>query len=381
MNRLILCFFYFMTLALIGIELAYLPLYAKHLGASTFQISLLVASSFIVNSIFIVPWAFFADKVKTLKPLVVLGLFASLIATLFFPFVKNIHYFIAIFYLFTSLQVVIYPQVETLTIHTGHREGFHYGTVRAVGSMGFVITAFLFGYLIDWRGIVIVPVLYIAVTSLQFLSSARFPKDKPEETIHATFKELANIIFRKKIVLFIISCVLVQISHGVYFGFFSIWLSQNGYSSVLIGILWAITISAEVISLWKGRYLIDKWGTNRLYSFSLAACGFRWLVYYLSPLLSVILVGQLLNAFSYGTFHLAAMNFITKNFPRHIRQTGIAIYTASSFGVGAAIGTLSAGLLVPKFGISPLFLWSAIIAWFSAIVSLPILLEKQTSIQ
>lgn len=373
-DRSILSIFYFISLGIVGLELSYLPLYGKYLGCTDFQISVLVASSFVANAIFIIPWAFYADRIQRLKMMVTTGLFACLIVAVTFPFIKTAGLFIAAFYLFIMLQAVIYPQVETLTIHTGHREGFHYGSVRAVGSMGFVITAFVFGWIVNWRGIIIVPVLYLTLVTAQLLSALTFPKDEEKKEQHVTCSQIKGIISKKEIVLFMIACVLILISHGIYFGFFSIWLSQNGHSPAMIGTLWSITIAAEVIGLWKGHYFLDKWGAETLFLVSMVICGFRWMTYYLSPLLGVILIGQLLNFFSYGTFHLSAMNIVTKHFPRHARQTGVAIYTASSFGVGAAIGTLGAGLIVPRFGIAPLFLWCSMVAWIAALVFLPVVL-------
>lgn len=367
--------FYFITLALICLDIAFLPLYGKHLGFSAPQISIIAAAYFVCNSIFTIPWSFLADRLKKSRPLIIASIGLSFIAIIPMLWAKSFFWFAVIFYLYAIAQVVIYPQVELIAMSSARKSGFQYGTVRAIGSIGFVITSIIFGMLIDIKSLAIIPPIYVIVTLLQLLTLAGMPHEKHISERAPSPRILTKFIY--SVVPFIIVCFLHQGAQGLYYGFFSIWLSENGYSPTMIGIFWMISIVAEVVSLWKGHIVLRKLNAPLLISLSLLITSLRWLIYYFSPSALPVIIGQLLNSATYGLFHLAALSYIKTHTPLGLEQTGIAVYQTAAYGAGAAIGVLVFGNLVPVLGIQALFGWASILALAGALIFIPTVIAEK----
>lgn len=365
--------FYFITLALICLDIAYLPLYGKHLGFSAPQISLIAAAYFVCNSIFTIPWSLTADRLKKSKQLIVAGITLSLIVIIPMLWATSFFWFAVIFYLYAMTQVVVYPQVELIAMSSARKDGFQYGTVRAIGSIGFVLTSVLFGILIDIKTFAVIPILYVAVTLLQAISSLTLPAgDGFSEHAPQSFAK-----FVRKVFPFLCSCLLHQGAQGLYYGFFSIWLSENGYSPSVIGIFWMVSIIAEVLSLWKGHLFLKKFPAPLLISLALLVSALRWSLYYFSPSPLPVILGQLLNAATFGFFHIGALSYIKTHTPQGMQQTGIAVYQTAAYGLGAAGGVLIFGNLVPYFGIQTLFGWAGIMALIGALMLIPTIIAER----
>ena len=66
-------------------------------------------------------------------------------------------------------------------------------------------------------------------------------------TPHAEHSPIWHVIKQRKVLAFLAVCFLMLCSHGPYYTFYTIYLEEQGYSSYMIGILWAVGVLAEVI--------------------------------------------------------------------------------------------------------------------------------------
>ncbi|MEA3404180.1 MAG: MFS transporter, partial [Pseudomonadota bacterium] len=137
---------------------------------------------------------------------------------------------------------------------------------------------------------------------------------------------------------------LVQLSHGVYYTFFTIHLTELGYDSTLIAWLWALGVIAEVAVFFFMAALFKSFSVRFLILLSIGLTLIRWLMNaYLAEHLVWMLFAQLLHAASFGLFHAAAIHLIDEYFQGRHHGKGQAIFAASSHGLGGALGMLMAG--------------------------------------
>jgi PPP family 3-phenylpropionic acid transporter len=89
-----------------------------------------------------------------------------------------------------------------------------------------------------------------------------------------------------------------------------------------------------------------------------------WLIGCFAESLTVLIVAQLLHAFSFGTFHGVSIELIRRYFDGNIQGQGQALYSAVGFGAGGAVGALLSGA---TWSISPVlsFTISALLAAFA----------------
>ena len=82
--------------------------------------------------------------------------------------------------------------------------------------------------------------------------------------------------------------------------------------------------------------------------------------------------GQLLHAFSFGLFHVAAVTATHLLFPDSLRSSGQSLYSSLTYGLGNLLGFFGCAALLESVGIVGLFGLSSALAWVALVVSLPL---------
>jgi len=76
--------------------------------------------------------------------------------------------------------------------------------------------------------------------------------------------------------------------------------------------------------------------------------------------LILIILGQMMHAFTFGSFHVASIEMVNKFFPGKNHAKGQALYNSITYGVGGALGGLGGGFIIQTYSASCAFLLSAL---------------------
>ena len=360
MTYFVLTFFYFSYFAGLGIIIPFFPLYCKHLGFIPLQIAMINAVMPLSKVLFPPFWAFLADRFQVRKGITVLT--ASLSVAIFIPFFwltsfESIMLWILIFSFF---RVAILPLVEVTTLEFNEKKHIPYGQIRIWGSAGFILMSFALGKVIDITSVRIVLYAILAASAFNFLSILGLPG---QENFHVRSSlSLKNILLKRPMLIFFLCCMMMQISHGTYYSFFSIHLEHEGYTKSYIGMLWALGVVSEIFLMYFAQHLIAYFGLLRIFSLTFVLTASRWGIYSLTASFVPLLLGQMLHSFSYGIFHVAAITHTYCKFTGSNRGMGQSLYSGATFGAGSIIGFLLNGFLYDRLGPYILFALSAAIA-------------------
>ena len=172
------------------------------------------------------------------------------------------------------------PQVEVITLHSLGHQSRHYSTIRLWGAVGFIVMVIAVAPLVNSYGTKLIPVLMtlslLALAASSFLIQARRPSSSPRLSVKPFLK-------RPEVLALLLVCFLMQLSHGPYYTFFSIYLRTQGYSDAWIGQIWALGVIAEVIVLFFMYRLLPRWGAPILLLVALIATTVRWVLLALFP--------------------------------------------------------------------------------------------------
>jgi PPP family 3-phenylpropionic acid transporter len=164
------------------------------------------------------------------------------------------------------------------------------------------------------------------------------------------------------VILFLSSGFLMLVSHGAYYGFFSIHLENLGYSRTFIGLAWAVASLAEILIMVKSELIFKRYALEKVLVFSFAVAALRWILLYFARAPVLILSSQVLHAVTYGTFHIASILCIDRLAPKQAKTIGQAVNNAVQYGLGLMVGFFLNGFLYERIGSAALFLMSAGIA-------------------
>jgi len=365
-GRRVLSVQYFLHFGIMGIVLPYFNLYCFHIGLTGFEIGVISGLRSASLVLFSLMWGAIADRYAARKPLYIFCLFASAgfwslyLATVDFWMISIITVFYGIFY------SPIIAFLEAFTMDALGTEKKDYGTVRAWGSAAFIAVVILMGKLIDRYTVDIILVLVLLGASLQSLFSLRMPR------IPVSGKKRAfsfpKTLLRKEGLLFLGCAFLMLMSHGAYYGFFSIHLETLGYSKTFMGCAWSLASICEIGVMIRSGVLFDKFTLRTVLVFSFLAAATRWCSLFFFRSAISILLTQCLHAFTYGTFHMASILYMDTLTPEEGKTLGQAVNNAVTYGLGLMIGFFLAGTLYEPYGARVLFAVSSLIALLGGIL-------------
>jgi len=351
---------YFFYFAVLGIFLPYFNLYCYHLGFSGAQIGTLSAVRSLVMVISSIIWGLLADRFHLRRPIYIICSTAGALTWLFFLTTTDFWLML----LFTVIYVCFYaPIIAFLEAFTMDQLAYRkesYGRVRAWGSVSFILVVILLGRAIDQFPIRLILVLIFAGSLLQALGALRMPRFN--SVGRSLTPQPGESLLNGHVGIFLLCGFLMLVSHGTYYGFFSIHLENLGYSRTFIGLMWAVASIAEIIVMIKSEAIYTRFTLERVLVFSFAVAVVRWLMLSIvhSPVL--ILFAQMLHAVTYGTFHMASILYIDRLTSTKAKTIGQAANNAVQYGLGLMTGFFLSGFLYERTGSAALFLMSAGIA-------------------
>jgi MFS transporter, PPP family, 3-phenylpropionic acid transporter len=186
---------------------------------------------------------------------------------------------------------------------------------------------------------------------------------------HQEGRPFGATLRQRPVIAFLTISFLLQVAHGIYYSFYSLYLEDAGYLRSQVGWFWSLSVVAEIVLFVGMRRLLSNWSLWHLFIVSLLLTAGRWIVIaFCDGSLPLLIFAQCLHAFSFGACHAIAIEYLRRFFKSGHRGRGQAIYTSVSFGAGGAAGALLGGLLWDFSG--PLvFLVAAIVSLIALLIA------------
>ena len=357
---------YFLYFGVLGIFLPYFNLYCYHLGFNGVQIGTLSALRSITLVVCPLIWGALADHLNIRRPIYIACNILSTLIWILYLYTVSFKMMLIITVAYGIFYAPIISFLEAFTMDILGPEKKSYGRIRAWGSINFILVVIVLGKLIDLYSIDMILVLILIGSSLLSLMSLSVPgitsikKDPFSTNVHALWKP--------RVIIFLICGFLMLVSHGAYYGFFSIHLEKMGYSRVFIGIAWALASTAEISVMIKSREIFKRFSLENVLIFSFILAALRWLILFFVQSPVLILFSQIFHAITYGTFHMASILYIDQLTPNSAKTLGQAVNNAVQYGLGLMVGFLLNGYLYESIGSSALFIVSGCIALVGGMV-------------
>lgn len=337
--------FYFFYFALLGTWLPYWSLYLKSLGYSSGEIGYLSAIVMLTKIVAPSVWGWVADRYQQRVRVIRYGAFLAVLSFSGVYLDQSFWWLALVVATYSFFWNAVLAQFDVLTLsHLGERFA-RYSLIRVWGSIGFVVAVLAVGWWLDHHPIVQLLYLISLLLSGIWLASLLVANADAADGSAALPLSLKKILAQPLVWSFLLISFLLQLSHGPYYTFFSIFLENAGYTKSLIGGLWSLGVIAEVLLFLFMHRVLARYSLRVLVLLSLALTALRWiLVAYYVDILGILVFAQCLHAASFGSFHAVAIETIRRSFGRHQGQ-GMALYSGLSYGAGGAAGALLSGWL------------------------------------
>lgn len=364
--------FYFFYFTVVGSLVPFWSLYLHHMGFSLVEIGTLTAIQ--VSTRLVAPnlWGWIGDRSNKRMFIIRLGALLTLVcyAGVFLrPGFWGIALVMAGFNFFWN---AILPQFEVITLQHLRHNAQHYSRIRLWGSIGFIVAVVGLGWFFERHSVETLPWVVSLFMGLIIAAAMLVSQPAGERRSGGSFTAFVSQLRNGTVLGFFVLCFLMQVSHGPYYTFYSIFLEGVGYSKIQIGGLWAVGVVAEIGVFLIMHQIISAASVRALAIGCLLLGALRWWLIGAFPDNStVIVLAQLGHAATFGVFHALAIHLIHRFFTAQASGQGQAFYSAFCYGVGNALGAFLAGLIVDAWGgpmayycAAALLLVAAVMAYF-----------------
>jgi len=337
--------FYFCFFALLGALHPYWSLYLYSKGFTVADIGILLAMPMATKIIAPNIWGWLADYTGKRLVVIRLGAFLSCLCFLCI-FIDQKFWSIALVMIgYSFFWNAILPQHEVITMSYLEETPETYSRIRLWGSIGFIVSVLGGGFWFDSSGIETLPVIGALLLFGIFLASMFVPRPAPSRN-DSSPKRFILTAMKPAVIVFLMVGLLMQLSHGVYYSFFSIYLESFGYSRSAIGAIWSVGVVAEVvIFLLMSKFLL-RFGVRKIILICLALAAMRWLtIGFYADNLTLLLSSQISHAFTFGAFHAACIECVRRLFDVSCQGKAQALYSSCCYGIGGAVGSCTGGLV------------------------------------
>ena len=361
--------FYFFYFATLGSFLPYWSLYLEDIGFNPLEIGELVA--LLVGTKIIAPniWGWISDRTgKSLRTICIASFLASILFAGFL--LEHSYYWFAwVTLTFSFFWNAALPQFEAATLFHLRTESHRYSQIRLWGSVGFIVTVLSVGYLLDFQDISILPTIIVALLVAIWLMALFTPEVKNVRGPH-TPVGILQILKKPEVIAFFVIYMLLQMAHAPYYVFFSIYLNENGYTSLMIGLLWSLGVFAEILLFIVMRRLLKRFSLRNILLMSILLSVLRWiLIAWAARYVWLLLIAQLLHAATFGATHVTAIHLVYRYFGLAHQGKGQALYSSLSFGLGGMLGSLYSGYYWELYGPQIVFSTAAILCMIAFVIA------------
>ena len=358
-------FYAFLTIGN-GMQLPFLPLWLHAKGLSVAEIAIVVAAMTACRMIAIPVAAYFADRYRNRRSLIIFFSFASAFGYLMLSMASSFWIILPVSLFASMCMAPIFTLTESFSVDGSVHHGLDYGRLRLWASISFLAgnvgAGALFLYIpVTW--LITLIALAQAISALVAFILPPDPElDKPLQTPDGPVNILRafRLLMSGGFVIFIIAVSLAQSSHGMLYSFGPVRWDALGYDKFTIGWFWAISIIGEVTLFAFSGTLVSRFGASNLIVMGIVGGIGRWVLMSQDFGLVPTAFLQSFHAISFAMVHLGTMHYIRLSVPTGLRNSAQGLYAAFSGGIAMSCMMGVSGLLYGRLQGSTYLMMAAV---------------------
>lgn len=351
-------------------------IYLQQLGLSGLQIGALSALRPAVSVIGQPLWGGIADLWGRRKTLILSTLLAAL-ATLGFVWTGRFWIIAAWMVVYAFVANPVGSLIDSLVLdHLDRNPKASYGPLRMWGAVGWAVLSYIVGRAIAGRDLRLTFVFSAGLMLLGFAlvlrATCRAQEARP---LTSRWRDLCPLMRNRKLLVFLALVVLSQIGASCLFSFYSIYMSELGASSQVIGLAYGIQGISELPLYLVASKIIKRLGVGRTITITFFLSAARALLYSAISQPAWALAVQTMHG-TFSLFLVAAVQYVNQRVPGQWRATGQSLFWTAYFGLGSILGNVGAGLLYDRVGIRAMFGINGVLVLIVAVFAVWVLREQ-----
>ena len=348
---------YGLIFAGVGVSLPFAGLWFEAQGLSGVEIAMILATPMlarVVTGPFLAIWA---DGLKLRRTaLFFLGL-AAAAAYAGALLVEGVALWLPLWFVASTASAAMIPLSDALTLRLARRDGFVFAWPRGVGSFAFIVANVAMGLLLTGAPVDAILVWVAVAAVLSGLAAfLALPREPVLETGVTSSRDrlagLGRLVADPAFMTAVAAVGFIHASHAFYYGFSAIIWTDQGVSVRDVGLLWGVSVAAELVLLW----LVEPWrrrspvGPSALLIMGAVAAAVRWAFLAMAPPLWALWPLQALHALSFAAVFIGGLEAVERLSPSENATAAQMVSSSLSAGLLMGMATLLAGPLFDAYG-------------------------------
>ena len=275
---------------------------------------------------------------------------------------------------FVGAPIFPLSDAQALSI-SNEKEGF--GSIRLWGSLGWAVTAFVGGWMVNRAGLVSIFIGYAILYGFCILVIGRIvttprriqPSGEPRPRFRVVLRSLVS---QRALFGLTIALTFFWLTNNGRYQFETLYMQKLGASEQLIG--WAYTYPALMeipIMLWADK-LVRKYGSGKVLSVSMLMEAFAISAIAVFPSMTSMLFMRAASGLYYSLYAIASAAYTVENAPEGQGATILSLYYVTLAGIISLVTAPLSGLIFDKLGAYPLYIIATLgtfVAWLALVIS------------
>ena len=329
----------------------YISKYFQMRGATTAQLSVLLAAAPMISIVSQPFWGMRGDRAKSRNRVLRLMILLGVGLILMLPLSRAFGWMLLFNALFAAQYTSIQPMGDSIILESLLARGNQpFGPLRLCGSLSFAVVNLGFGLLVgerfEW-------VIYLSAALLAgvFLSTYLLPSTPGHQAETGRRMSLVDLFRVPGMPPLLALFMMLQLCMGYFYSFFSIhFTSLPGGSMTLLGLAYFISATSELPFLLNADRLFDRLGAGRLMCLSALTMLTRWVLLAACPNVAVVLCSQVLHGGGFIVMSVSMAKHVNATVPAELKSSGQLLLAVVGFGLARVFGILGGGLLSSVLG-------------------------------
>lgn len=366
--------FYLIYFAALSGFTNYINVYLESKGLEGSQFGQITAAGLLISVLIVPLWGIIADKTKKYKLLLLVSLSSSLVALYFYSKQSVFIGLIACAIILDLCRSGAMPMTDVLAMNYCNEQKKNYGSIRSMGSLGWVLGTVVVGMIADSFGYeAAIFYTYGGLLMISFMIAFAFPtskaenQTKKEETAKVSLKEvLGNKHFVFILCLSLMTTILID-SIGAYNG--NHFINALNGSNKLFSMYTVCTALPEVLFLAVAIKYYEKFGFKTMYLISALCIFARFVVYAFVPNVYLFLAISVLHCVSTACATVGNLQYIKSSVNPVVFATSVTTLNAC-ISLGRAIYSYVYGYVYEYAGSFTIYRIGVVISFIAILVIL-----------
>jgi PPP family 3-phenylpropionic acid transporter len=340
-----------------GFYAPFLNVYFRSIGLSGMQIGMIGTLGAFVAGAGAFAWGLLHDRLGKSR-LIFTGIcWGTMLLSALIPYLSSYAAILIVFALLSFFSGPMVSQADSMTLKLLGPRHEHYGSHRVWGTIGFVITSALAGFLLEATSIRSIFVSFPLGLLVFWLVTLRLP----DQTIHqgpSLFTGLGKMAQNPNWVLLMSSVFVLWAGVLGGYAFLGIAMKDLGSTAASVGLVSTVAALAEIPLLQGGPYILRRFGPNRLLLTAMAIYVVRMLLYAFMVSPEMMIAISLLQSITYCPFLIGAVALANDYAPAELKSTSQGLL-GMVMSLANVVGGLAGGWLYDNSGQTGLFLAAA----------------------